>query len=193
MRKRQMLVLISTLMMSAATWADWSVSEQSRVHYVSIKQLNIAENNAFTRVTGQLGKDGVFMIEVDLASVDTGIGIRNERMQKMFFDTIDFPVARLSGKLSKQQLTELNEKGHLLVDLPVSLSLYGTEKTLNVSLVAVKTGEDIVVTNSKPMIIKASDFGLESGVEALREIAGLDSIASAVPVTVNLTLVNHSR
>lgn len=193
MRKPQHLFLIIGLMMSAAASADWSVSEESRVHYVSIKQLNIAENNAFTGVTGQLDKQGAFTIAVDLSSVDTGIGIRNERMQKMFFETVDFPEAQLTGKLSKQQLADLHENGHLLVDLPVSLSLYGTERTLNASLVAVKTGEDIVVTNAKPLLIKASDFGLEKGVDALRKIAGLDSIASAIPVTVNLTLVNQKR
>jgi hypothetical protein len=36
------------------------------------------------------------------------------------------------------------------------------------------------------VILNAADFGLAGGVEALREIAGLNSISIAVPVTLNL-------
>ena len=35
----------------------------------------------------------------------------------------------------------------------------------------------------KPIIISADQFGLKDGVEALREIAGLNNISLAVPVT----------
>jgi len=39
------------------------------------------------------------------------------------------------------------------------------------------------------VLINAADFGLASGVTALREIAGLRAVSSAVPVTLQLLFV----
>lgn len=38
-------------------------------------------------------------------------------------------------------------------------------------------------------MLYAGDFGLGEGVAALKNIAGLEAIASAIPVTVNLQFV----
>ena len=42
------------------------------------------------------------------------------------------------------------------------------------------------VIAAEPVLISAADFGLESGVEALREVAGLNVISTAVPVSFQL-------
>jgi hypothetical protein len=41
----------------------------------------------------------------------------------------------------------------------------------------------------RPVVINAADFGLEKGVAALKNIAGLQSISSAIPVTFDLQFV----
>ena len=55
------------LAVTQLVWADCGVIDGSTVNYVSIKNDNIAENNAFTRVTGSITDDGSVSIEIDLA------------------------------------------------------------------------------------------------------------------------------
>jgi hypothetical protein len=45
------------------------------------------------------------------------------------------------------------------------------------------------VLSSRPVILDAKQFGLVDGVTALREIAGLKSISTAVPVSIYLVFV----
>jgi hypothetical protein len=45
----------------------------------------------------------------------------------------------------------------------------------------------------QPLIINAGGFALVEGVERLREVAGLHSISTAVPVTASLVFVPGSR
>ena len=70
------------------------------------------------------------------------------------------------------------------------LALHGKEKTLTVPAVVV--GEDdgsLRVFTARPVLVNTADFGLESGVTALQQIAGLRSISHAVPVTLRLLFV----
>ena len=41
-------------------------------------------------------------------------------------------------------------------------------------------------STAQPVLLRAADFDLVAGLEKLRGIAGLDSISTAVPVTVRL-------
>ena len=45
------------------------------------------------------------------------------------------------------------------------------------------------VFTARPVLVNAADFGLESGVTALQQVAGLKAISSAVPVTLQLLFV----
>ena len=45
------------------------------------------------------------------------------------------------------------------------------------------------VTTTQPIVISASEFGLEAGVAALQSIAGLNAISRSIPVTVDLQLI----
>ena len=47
-------------------------------------------------------------------------------------------------------------------------------------------GQSLRVVSARPVIVNAGDFGLEAGVTALREIAGLKAISTAVPVSARL-------
>jgi hypothetical protein len=47
------------------------------------------------------------------------------------------------------------------------------------------------VVSVAPILLTASEFGLESGVAALQSIAGLDAISRVIPVTVRLQLVRQ--
>lgn len=74
--------------------------------------------------------------------------------------------------------------------MPLTLSLHGSTATVSATLLAVKVAEGIRVTTVEPIILNARDFGLEPGIAALQEVAGLDAISRAVPVTLDLLLTN---
>lgn len=184
-------LLASALVVSLPAAAEWVVTEDSSIHYVSIKNNSIAENNAFSGVTGSVSDSGQIAITIDLASVETGVGIRNERMQSMFFEVASFPNATVTGQLSDDMLSELADGAVVEQVLPLTLSLHGVEASVTAHLRAAPAEGGWHIATLQPILIKAEDFALTDGVEALRTIAGLQAISAAVPVTVDLHLTER--
>ncbi|CCQ12658.1 hypothetical protein PALB_35980 [Pseudoalteromonas luteoviolacea B = ATCC 29581] len=165
--------------------ANWQVDPtNSDVQFVSIKKNTIAETHHFTQFAGALSSSGELQFVIDLASAETLIPIRNERLQKMLFETSVYPKATLTASLG-EQLKGLKE-GPNTVNVEATLALHGKSQGLTLGLNVFNLGNDLFVTNRLPIVINAKDFALESGIEALRQVAGLDSIAHAVPVTISL-------
>ncbi len=181
--------LVAALMLSPLASADWGVVSGSTVNYVSIKNNTIAENNVFTGVTGSITDDGNIAIQIDLASVETRVDIRNQRMRELFFDVANHPVALITAQLTVPEMAQLDAGAPLERSLPLTLSLHGSEATIEAKLRAIAVGSELFVTTLEPILVSVSDYGLAAGVTALREIAGLNAIASTVPVSVNLRLV----
>ena len=184
----KLVILLSGVGFMAPVQADWTVSDSSRIGFVSIKNNRIGENNAFERVSGSISESGQVEVSVDLSSVETGIGIRNERLQKMLFEVASFPTASIDAALSDSQIAALRAGGARAESVSVNISLHGktVSKTANVSVSS--SGGDVRVTTTQPIVITAQEFGLESGVAALQQIAGLNAISRSIPVTVDLRL-----
>ena len=187
------LLIATTAFMTTAlavipAQADWAVNDASRVGFVSIKNNVIGENNAFERVSGGISETGAVTVNIDLASVETGVGIRNERLQKMLFNVVNFPQATVSAQLSEQQLMALKSGGSVAESISVSVALHGNTVSKQVELAAAKAGNTVRVTTIQPIVITAAEFGLEAGVAALQQIAGLKAISRSIPVTVDLQL-----
>ena len=181
--------IVAALLLSPLASADWGVVAGSTVNYVSIKNSTIAENNVFTGVTGSITDDGNIAIQIDLASVETRVDIRNQRMRELFFDVANHPVALITAQLTVPEMAQLDAGAPLERSLPLTLSLHGSEATIEAKLRAIAVGSELFVTTLEPILVSVSDYGLAAGVTALREIAGLNAIASTVPVSVNLRLV----
>ena len=184
----KLVILLSGVGFTVPVQADWTVSDSSRIGFVSIKNNRIGENNAFERVSGSISESGQVAVSVDLSSVETGIGIRNERLQKMLFEVASFPTASIDAALSDSQIAALRAGGARAESVSVNIRLHGktVSKTANVSVSS--SGGDVRVTTTQPIVITAQEFGLESGVEALQQIAGLNAISRSIPVTVDLRL-----
>jgi len=184
----KLVILLSGVGFMEPVEADWTVSDSSRIGFVSIKNNRIGENNAFERVSGSISESGQVAVSVDLSSVETGIGIRNERLQKMLFEVASFPTASVDAALSDSQIAALRAGGARAESVSVNISLHGktVSKTANVSVSS--SGGDVRVTTTQPIVITAQEFGLESGVAALQQIAGLNAISRSIPVTVDLRL-----
>ena len=184
----KLVILLSAAGAIAPAQADWTLNDSSRIGFVSIKNNSIGENNAFERVSGSISASGQVAVSVDLSSVETGVGIRNERLQKMLFEVASFPTATIDAALTDSQIAALEAGGAQTESVGVSISLHGktVNKTANLSISA--SGGDVRVTTTQPIVITAQEFGLEAGVAALQQIAGLNAISRSIPVTVDLRL-----
>lgn len=180
--------LIIALVSSSPAMAVWNLTkDDSSLHFLTTKNAQITEVHSFKSLAGAVSDTGELSVEVDLGSVDTLIPIRNTRMKEMLFDTITFPKATFSATLNPSLL---NVPAGKVVSAQVSgtLDLHGVQAPVTFDLKLVRTSEgQLVVSTVKPTIIHAKTFSLESGVEALRNIAGLKSITTAVPVTFSVT------
>ena len=72
------------------------------------------------------------------------------------------------------------------------IDLHGQAVTKDVVLSVEVTDQGVRATTTQPILLTASEFGLEGGVAALQEVAGLNAISRVVPVTVALQLVPAS-
>ncbi|MCG8414462.1 MAG: YceI family protein [Pseudomonadales bacterium] len=164
--------------------AQWSLNNgESTLSFVSVKAEHVAEVHTFDVMSGEIGADGGAEITVELASVNTLIPIRNERMQAMLFETNMFPRATIEADLDLGSLTAMAPGYSETMQLNFSLSLHGVSRSYSSEIKVTRLADGFVASTIKPIVVTAEDFSLQSGVEALREIAGLPSISRAVPVS----------
>ena len=170
---------------AAPALADWQLVEgDSRLSFASIKGGDIGEVHHFKKLSGAVKDDGTVSVDINLASVETLIDIRNERMQKMLFNVADFPLATVSAKVDMAQLQALVPGESAMADVEATLSLVGESNTIDAPLMVTRLSADKVMVQPVNLVmLDAAEYDLINGVEKLREIAGLDSISTAVPVT----------
>lgn len=184
-----MKLLTSTLLILAAplSYAEWTLSPDSSVKFLSTKNTNITEVHEFTQLSGSVSDKGNAEISIDLTSVETGISIRNERMQSMLFNVSDYTSATVSADLPDTMILALKNGETATSVLPLTLELHGEKKEIEADvLVTAAADGHVIVTTQSPVLVNAGDFKLAKGVEALREVAGLDRISTTVPVTFTL-------
>jgi len=163
-------------------------AERSSLHFVSTKKRHVVESHHFTGLDGSVSDQGVASLTIDLNSVETGIGIRNERMREYLFETEHFPEARVTLDIAHLDIAAIVIGGTEAHDISAMLELHGTAVPISARLRVTRLTEaTLLVQNVHPILIRAEDFALASGIEMLRELAGLNVISYAVPV--NFTLV----
>ena len=182
--RQALLLSVISLLFSAAAQAHWELNnEGSTLSFVTTKADNVAEVHTFDRLGGSIGDDGSLDISIELASVNTLIPIRNERMQNLLFETGMFPQARVTGKVDIAAIAALPAGDTVIIPVEFTLNLHSRSNPLTAELVVTRQANGLVAATRKPVIVTAEAFGLEAGVEALREIAGLSRISHAVPVS----------
>ncbi|MEA3639030.1 MAG: YceI family protein [Lamprobacter sp.] len=175
--------------MATAVAAEWTLNpERSHLAFVSIKADHIGEVHHFTELSGTIDDQGQVIIDTKLDSVETLIPIRNERMREMLFKTAQYSAARLSAKIDPATINAMQPGEQLDVVAESSLSLHGKTQPLVLKMQAAKLDAGtLMVASTEPVVLDAANFGMGEGVEKLREIAGLDRISNAVPVTFVMT------
>jgi polyisoprenoid-binding protein YceI len=190
-------LLLSTTFISFSLFccfanADWTLVEgESSLNFVSTKNQHISETHQFKTLKGELSPEGSLQVEIDLASIDSGIGIRDTRMREKLFLVEKFPSANLTSQLPDSVLS-LRKGSSIKVTLPAELNFMGVSKNIDVTVQVSRTTDNgIVATSTQPILISAADFGLTSGIEILQKLAGLSGIGLTVPVNFSLVFVAH--
>ena len=180
----QCLISSGLLIVSATASAQWTLSnEASTLSFVTVKADHVAEVHTFDELSGAIGKDGSVSIEIALASVNTLVPIRNERMQAMLFETDLFPRATITSQINRDGLTNMALGSSEEIGLDFTVELHNQSQTYNATVLVSRQEAGLVATTLKPIVVNAESFDLVAGVEALREVAGLPSISRAVPVS----------
>ena len=179
---------LSSLGFSNLVSADWSLQEPSSIHFLTSKNTHFTEVHQFKKFDAIVKNSGYTKINIDLASVDTRIGIRDDRMQEHLFEVSRFTSASFEAEIPATVLAQASAGKQTRFELNGKISLHGEQAAAN-CWVMISPNEDksITVTSITPIVIDANSFALVAGINKLKEIAGLKSITNTVPVTFNLT------
>ncbi|MFK7829741.1 MAG: YceI family protein [Congregibacter sp.] len=176
-------LLLLGVVASVGALADWELDgSRSTVQFMSVKNGSVTELHYFQSISGSItaGKADIIL---DLDSVETLVPIRNQRLREMLFETAQFPAARLTADVP-EAVNALVPGQSMLVQTNVMVSLHGATLAYAAKLQVTRLlGEDLMVVLSEPLVVKAADFGLDAGLTALREVAGLKSINPNVPIS----------
>ena len=164
----------------------WTLSDESQISLTSTKNGIVSETHSLAAIKGGVSAAGKVELALDLRAVETNIPIRNERMQTWLFS--DEPVAKLSANV---QAALSAKETAFTIDQTLTLEANGNTVMLDVPLTVVREG-DAVAKVAGQLVIDVADFGYAPGIEKLREIAGLKSISTEVPVDVKLVFVRES-
>lgn len=156
----------------------------SSVSFTFIKKTHVLEAHEFTQLSGQVDAQGRAVFEIDLASVDTGVSLRDDRLRNILFDIANFPKAVASTVINIAAVNGLAIGESLSHSGEITLSLHGVSQVLNSQLEITRlTDERISVRPKAPVLIDATDFGFTEALNELTELASLPSISASVSVS----------
>jgi polyisoprenoid-binding protein YceI len=187
--------LLTTALSAAPVLAGWDLDPQrSHLAFISIKAKDVAEVHSFQEMAGSIDDAGQVKASMMLDSVETLIPVRNERMREFLFKTADYKDATLTARIDPALINGMQTGDIAQIQAEGELSLHGQTQPMILEVQAAKVSDDtVMVASVKPLVIDAEKFGMSDGVEKLREIAGLDSISNAVPVSFVMTFVGSGN
>ncbi len=167
-------------------------SENSSLYFVSTKQTHVVETHQFTNLYGSITSSGEASLGINLGSVETGISVRNQRVRDLLFEVETFSDALVSLPVNLASLSTQGIGSTRTDSVSATLNLHGVSAAVDTQVAITKISDSqIMVRNVSPILIKAGDYDLTGGVDALRNIANLAMISYTVPV--NFTLLFNTQ
>jgi hypothetical protein len=184
------IVWMILLLISSPAWSSWEVANGSIIQFISIKNNAVGELSQFESVVGSVTDEGQVDIRVALNALETNVGIRNERMKELLFEVGLFPEAKITAQWAPSAVSATQSH---IIETTLAIDLHGQVVNRTATLQVAPNEQGLSVVSVEPILLTASEFGLESGVAALQSIAGLAAISRVIPVTVRLQLVRQQR
>lgn len=174
------------VLLSNLSFADWGlVSKNSSFTIGTTKNETVTEIHKFQKLQGFVQNNGVAQVTVNLLSVDTGIEIRDQRMQAMLFNASAEAVYKavldmeIVNKIETGKSEEIRLKGSL------ELNGLAVEMPVTTRVTRLRSGHFQVETIAANKI-DVGMFGFLDGIEQLRAIAKLKIISPIVTFEFNL-------
>lgn len=173
---------------------EWLLdSAHSHVYMETEKLSHVVEKRPFTRVQGKIDSDGRANVRIDLASIETGIDIRNVRMRFLLFETYKFPYADIIAKLDKSKLRELATKASVTYPLTMKVDMHGVDNEFTTDVTLTRTSDNTVsVATVKPIVVSAESFGFTAGLAKLSDAMGGINIVPSSAITFDLVFATGS-
>ncbi|MBK8943899.1 MAG: YceI family protein [Ignavibacteriae bacterium] len=136
-------------------------SEKNSVKFISdapIEDFEGVTNNidGYLYYEDDLEKNSQLHFEVDLRTLDTGIGLRNRHMRENYLETEKYPMAAYSGKIIKSE--KISDKKYK-VFVNGEMNIHGLTKKQNVEGILEFIGEEVKISSN--FIVKLSDHKIE--------------------------------
>ena len=96
-----------------------------------------------------------FHFEVDLSTLDTGIGLRNRHMRENYLETDKYPLAQYSGKVTKVEKTA---EGVYTVETDGLLKIHGQERPLALTSKVTDGEESFLIQSGFKVNLKDFDI-----------------------------------
>ncbi len=185
------LVAVLASLYAGSAAAQWQLNQDSSaLNIVASKNTHTSEVFMIKRLSGEISDSGALVVNLDLSSIDTGIGIRDERMQAHLFEVEKYPSATITTQLETSVIDQLKKGGLTQVSLSAKLDLHGLKKEIAMDLNVMSVGDKLLVSARKPLLINSETFGLGGGLTKLAELAGGISISQTAVVNFSLVFDN---
>lgn len=181
MRLATLALALCSSMVSAANWQ--LDSEQSSLHFVSVKNEVVAEAHQFTQLSGSW--DGsTAMVSIGVSSMQTNIPIRNERIWQYVLMAEKNPSIDVTAKLSDDAVAAIAINSSKVLELPLTVTIAGETAVLNAKVrISKLSNATLLAVTEAPLMLNINSFKLTAGVAKLQELAGLKRIDPMVPVS----------
>lgn len=184
------MISMLALGMAFSAQAAWTLDNSaSALRFATVKNDTVAETHKFTKITGNWQDDGQAKISIDVASLDTLVPIRNERMLAHLFESAKYAEITATANIKPQLVQDMavGSNHQLKTDLTVTIREQSQTFATELSVSKLTDGR-IVVSTVAPILVNAVNYQLDAGVEKLKDIAKLQRIEMIVPVTFQVTL-----
>ncbi len=171
---------------TVAAGETWTLNgSNSVISFGSVKNNYNGEAHTFSDLSGTVTEDGKATVEIGLASVNTNIDIRNERMIEHVFKKA--ATATLNAQVDMAAFTSLAVGESTVSEIEGDVSLLGVEAPVWMDVFVMRLDEDkVMVTTNSMMFVSTEDLGVDAGIDTLQELASLEGITRTTPVTFRL-------
>lgn len=167
--------------------ADWTLKNADIIFSstkIDSKGNHIEEMGNFTEYSAFFNKKGQFKLEIDLASVNTNIIIRDQRIRDWLFETETFTTASITSNLDAEQINQLKLNESIQITQPITLDLHGIQSNLDADLIITRIEPSILsVKTNQPVILSVANFGMKDGLQKMTEVMNLSEILPDIPIT----------
>ncbi len=180
------LLLVLMLTSGVSKAAEYQINQNiSTVSFATVKLEYVIEPALIGGLSGKISNSGQLHIEIPIANIETGIGIRNERLNRLFFQSDLFPSVGVSAQIPNALLT--SELVVQQLTMPAKVSLFGQTQEFTFLVNVVKNGDTLSVASAKPVIVSASQFAIPANnLTELAKTVGQIPISATVPVSFSL-------